>query len=532
MGLFADEIIEKDSKIAEYNGEILTPEAFAVRYTDKGEKPAYVLQLPGKIIDASDPNSGVARFINRPGAGTKPNARFTQSGNVVSLKKIRRNTEILVSYGAGYRIYSENRPLSAAGLLRSKKAFHEIRSCKNPQKSMLEDLVDSIGPDGSSPSVHPSDFAGLVAASMLLWYESQESQLSAARDADELELDFHPDDEIDGVQEEDDLDDDEKLQNPLPPSKETEKTSESPSASRPTGFKSRAAKSTRKKNKKPELGSESEVEEAENESEDEDDGEAKPKKKKQKSSSAKGKKAAPPRPPASKSRTRRLKVPDPRHFDVGQPREQTKEYIKAREQAQTLRTKGVKTCVSDIDSKAPMLGLFANRDFKAGEVVTFYGGIYAYSDAIPDIPKLRSHTARVAGTDFAQDGYFYSQLFDIGRPVQCFVDGELKEVRAKNAQKYDRFALEMKLPAADRTAVLPVYEEDIPLPEGVDVETLIDTVMDDGLGYMVNAHSSRQNVRIHTIQPLRTGMGVGRPVLIANKDISKNTELLLKYTPK
>ena len=75
----------------------------------------YVLQVGKKYIDGEDKSNFVGRYINSP-AGTKrlPNVRFSKGYKItkvqgretvpiISTKKIKPNSELLLSYGKSYK---------------------------------------------------------------------------------------------------------------------------------------------------------------------------------------------------------------------------------------------------------------------------------------------------------------------------------------------------------------------------------------------------------------------------------------------
>ena len=103
LGVFARRIIAKGTLLGMYEGEVLSAEEFAKRYPLDDSK--YVLDIGGNtFIDAVDPQkSNFSRYINSPrGTRKKPNVSFVDNGKILSLKKIEKDEEILVSYGSTY----------------------------------------------------------------------------------------------------------------------------------------------------------------------------------------------------------------------------------------------------------------------------------------------------------------------------------------------------------------------------------------------------------------------------------------------
>lgn len=107
-GLWAKEDFRADVRLFEYKGETLTESQAAERYKrgDDGwpiVHPRYVLHLPrrGNIyLDASDPaKSNIARYINH-GDSKKANVKFTETGSITSIKRIKAGQEIWANYGA------------------------------------------------------------------------------------------------------------------------------------------------------------------------------------------------------------------------------------------------------------------------------------------------------------------------------------------------------------------------------------------------------------------------------------------------
>lgn len=100
LGLFTTIDRLPSRPIVGYEGKIIH------NHTDRNNH--YVLELgPNKFIDASDPNSGVGRYANSVRARDRlltNNAKYTlnrrtNSANITAKKKIKKGSEIYVSYG-------------------------------------------------------------------------------------------------------------------------------------------------------------------------------------------------------------------------------------------------------------------------------------------------------------------------------------------------------------------------------------------------------------------------------------------------
>ena len=132
-GVFATKRLNKGSVVATYRGEAIDAAEYAVRYPD--DRPRYVLGLGrGRYLDASDPRrAGVARFINDPGPGRKPNVAIVTSRGkrlVRTLRTVLPGEELLVDYGPKYHWHAGERK-SAPTDSRSRtaaRARHSVRT--------------------------------------------------------------------------------------------------------------------------------------------------------------------------------------------------------------------------------------------------------------------------------------------------------------------------------------------------------------------------------------------------------------------
>ena len=105
LGLFTTIDRKANKPIIPYEGKII--------HQHNDHNNHYVLELANnKFIDASNPNSGVARFSNTAKPRNRPivnNAKYTKSrqrnsANITAKKLIKKGKEILVSYGRTFPI--------------------------------------------------------------------------------------------------------------------------------------------------------------------------------------------------------------------------------------------------------------------------------------------------------------------------------------------------------------------------------------------------------------------------------------------
>ncbi len=102
LGLFTSTIIVKDQIITQYEGERLSLQEYKERYPN-GDA-IYVFQLSKDVfIDARDVEC-FGRYANTKPAFSKCNAKFTKTGALKAVKKIKVNEEIFVYYGQDFVI--------------------------------------------------------------------------------------------------------------------------------------------------------------------------------------------------------------------------------------------------------------------------------------------------------------------------------------------------------------------------------------------------------------------------------------------
>jgi hypothetical protein len=112
QGLFSTKVVsipankrQSGVPLIQYTGEQLTSAQHDARY-GADERGQYVLRLgPNRYIDARSTQSSAARYANacdRPGYKKPCNAKFNNAGNLVAVKKLPKNSEILTRYGSDY----------------------------------------------------------------------------------------------------------------------------------------------------------------------------------------------------------------------------------------------------------------------------------------------------------------------------------------------------------------------------------------------------------------------------------------------
>ena len=89
----------------------------------------------------------------------------------------------------------------------------------------------------------------------------------------------------------------------------------------------------------------------------------------------------------------------------------TSNYIKARDEIGTIDNGRLYVAVSSI-CEQPILGLFAGVQFKAGDVITSYGGLLKTAHEVRKSGTMKSHVRRIPGSIYVRDGYEWSQCFD------------------------------------------------------------------------------------------------------------------------
>ena len=147
-GVFARKRLRKALVIGTYRGETYGKGEYDMRYPSG--HPRYVLEVKRNVfVDASDPTkAGVARFINDPGPGRKPNVAFVFSRGkclVQTLRLILPKEEIFVSYGPEFYCAQDER--------KSAPTDKDSRALAEAGGVPLEDMRH---PRGAPPTPEPS----------------------------------------------------------------------------------------------------------------------------------------------------------------------------------------------------------------------------------------------------------------------------------------------------------------------------------------------------------------------------------------
>ena len=103
-GLFAKESLRRGEIVADYTigTDPLTTDEFFSRYPTG--RATHVWRHPnGTHYDGRNLKKSVAGAANRANKGSKNNARITGGGKLKMQRAVRAGTEILTSYGAGFR---------------------------------------------------------------------------------------------------------------------------------------------------------------------------------------------------------------------------------------------------------------------------------------------------------------------------------------------------------------------------------------------------------------------------------------------
>ena len=104
-GLFAKADLRRGETIADYTlgTNALTSAQFFARYPSG--RATHVWQHPsGTYYDARDLSKSVAGAANRAPKGKRNNARITGGGKLQVQRPVKAGTEILTSYGPGFRV--------------------------------------------------------------------------------------------------------------------------------------------------------------------------------------------------------------------------------------------------------------------------------------------------------------------------------------------------------------------------------------------------------------------------------------------
>lgn len=200
--------------------------------------------------------------------------------------------------------------------------------------------------------------------------------------------------------------------------------------------------------------------------------------------------------------------------------------------AGTLANGGVFVAASSL-SGDPMLGLFAGRNYAAGELVTFYGGGTTDCSVATHYPRcLKTHMARVHSSDLVLDGLLWSQQFDSGAPVYRY-DPETKsaiQVVPADAAKQAELKQQAQLSAASRPRWKPTGMPEL-VGDERDLKCLVAHVLECGVGYMGNTRGPRgNNAKFKRVEADKFGNSV--PAIVATRDIAANEEITYAYKNK
>lgn len=128
-----------------YEGEVLTPEKASERY-GAGEDgmpsvpPHYVLRAerPLRYIDASRTPEALARYINHANKD-RANVRFTETGYIRTVRRIRPGTQLLANYGPeAVRMMRRHNLLPPARRKRRREDEDESTSSEPPASTGAE----------------------------------------------------------------------------------------------------------------------------------------------------------------------------------------------------------------------------------------------------------------------------------------------------------------------------------------------------------------------------------------------------------
>lgn len=196
-------------------------------------------------------------------------------------------------------------------------------------------------------------------------------------------------------------------------------------------------------------------------------------------------------------------------------------FLRKAKSAATLANGGVYVTVSSLGAK-PMLGLFAGRDYKSGEFITFYGGRTMSAMSARRYPhSMRTHMARISNSDLVSDGLPFSDQFDTGRAVYRVDEKDSalpKLVKAGDEKRLKQLEAQRALPAAARLRFLPVRCED---------PTVAAQILECGVGYMGNSLAKGNNAKLGPIHADKLGNCV--EALFATKPISAHDEITYAY---
>ncbi len=183
-------------------------------------------------------------------------------------------------------------------------------------------------------------------------------------------------------------------------------------------------------------------------------------------------------------------------------------YIQKKQISGTLSNKGVYVAVSDLIPGKPILGLFAGRDYKEGDTVTFYGGgVFDLTDARKRPASLNTHSFRLPGGMEILDGFSWAKTFRLPPDAES----------------------EQKLPEYRRMHIFPSKSQDRI------TDCSRERIMGSGVGYMCNTANhieprgrKRNNLRSTNIV-INKETDLRTIIYVATCDIPMHAELLVSY---
>jgi transposase-like protein len=174
--------------------------------------------------------------------------------------------------------------------------------------------------------------------------------------------------------------------------------------------------------------------------------------------------------------------------------------VRKLEHSGSLANERVFVAISDV-CESPILGLFANVDFKRGDVVTCYGGrLRSSNDAHQEEEDHKTHVRRIPGSIFVRDGLEFSRYFK---------RDSVSEMKS-----------ELDLPASAR-----VHREVTGCERDV-----WERIQQEGVGYMANTdEKSKLNVKVKSLKPTNSGVYPEILTYVATRDIKQYEEILAPY---
>ena len=105
-GLFARDDIRAGEIVGDYTigTDRLTPAQFRAKYPCGRATHVWAPRNAAVYYDAKDASKSVAGMANRAPSGGRNNAKITGGGKMKALRRISQGREILVGYGAGFRV--------------------------------------------------------------------------------------------------------------------------------------------------------------------------------------------------------------------------------------------------------------------------------------------------------------------------------------------------------------------------------------------------------------------------------------------